>query len=502
MEDYAHVEGGGNVASGDYAHAEGSASVASGENSHAEGQGSTASGLNSSATGTQAKALHDGSRVEADGQLEDVNSTTTNQYTARFQNGYEFKGGTANFEGDLQVAGVSVSAGGGLPTSTAEDSFLVADNSGGWTQESGDTARTSLGLGSGDTPTFANAEFTEGLQVGGVSISAGGGLPTSTSENNFLVADNAGGWTQESDDTARTSLGLGSSDAPTFANANFTEDLQVGGVSVSVGGGLPTSTGEDNFLVANDSGGWDQENGATARTSLGLGSGDTPTFANAEFRLDSNNYATLTVGNGFTDLRAHHPNASMGITADPDNCFLLLTENLLSAQLNGRMIEIGDHEGNFNETEFIVNDADQVFAFGNTPEITVQIEGGLRFTETGQRVTEISTSVTDQDSALPTSGAVYNFKKPTTTVTTTTYTALITDSVILVDESEETTVTLMSAATAGDGFKLTIKSISNTANVIIDGNGSDTIDGAATATLTSQYESVTVISNGSDWYTI
>jgi hypothetical protein len=93
-----HAEGFSTIASGDYSHAEGFLTTASGAASHAEGSFTTASGDYSSATGRRGKAIHNGARVEADSQDADVSSTTTNQFTARFQNGYEFKGGLAAFE--------------------------------------------------------------------------------------------------------------------------------------------------------------------------------------------------------------------------------------------------------------------------------------------------------------------------------------------------------------------------------------------------------------------
>jgi hypothetical protein len=97
--DYSHAEGFFTIASGVASHAEGSSTTASGLASHAEGSSTTASGNYSSATGRRGKAIHQGARVEADSQDADVSSTTTDQFTARFQNGYEFKGGLAAFEG-------------------------------------------------------------------------------------------------------------------------------------------------------------------------------------------------------------------------------------------------------------------------------------------------------------------------------------------------------------------------------------------------------------------
>jgi hypothetical protein len=61
------------------------------------------------------------------------------------------------------------------------------------------------------------------------------------------------------------------------------------------------------------------------------------------------------------------------------------------------------------------------------------------------------------------------------------------------------TVTLEAAASAIKR-RIDIKKLGGTANVIIDGNGAETIDGATTITLTMQYEAVTLVSDGSNWF--
>lgn len=75
------------------------------------------------------------------------------------------------------------------------------------------------------------------------------------------------------------------------------------------------------------------------------------------------------------------------------------------------------------------------------------------------------------------------------------------DKLIRADATSGTlTVTLLAAATAGDGFTMAIKKIDNSANtVIIDGNASETIDGATTLTLNNQNEVAVIMSNGTTW---
>ena len=62
-----------------------------------------------------------------------------------------------------------------------------------------------------------------------------------------------------------------------------------------------------------------------------------------------------------------------------------------------------------------------------------------------------------------------------------------------------TTVTLPQVASAGAGFSVAFKKIDNTNNVIIDGNGSEQIDGAANRTLKTQYEGLVLVCNGTSW---
>ena len=62
------------------------------------------------------------------------------------------------------------------------------------------------------------------------------------------------------------------------------------------------------------------------------------------------------------------------------------------------------------------------------------------------------------------------------------------------------TVTLPTAASI-EGKKIHVKRLA-TSNITVDGDGSETIDGSATFVLTSQYSSVTLISDGTNWLII
>lgn len=76
------------------------------------------------------------------------------------------------------------------------------------------------------------------------------------------------------------------------------------------------------------------------------------------------------------------------------------------------------------------------------------------------------------------------------------------DKIILVDAtSGPVTITLLAAATAGNGFRVVVKKIDSSGNAVTtDGNASETIDGATTSVLATQYDSDNLICDGSNWY--
>ena len=84
-----------------------------------------------------------------------------------------------------------------------------------------------------------------------------------------------------------------------------------------------------------------------------------------------------------------------------------------------------------------------------------------------------------------------------------------TDSVVAADRhkillcdatSAAFTLTLLAAATAADGFQLTIVKTDASSNAVtIDGNSSETIGGATTFTLSGQGDAATLICDGSNW---
>ena len=84
----------------------------------------------------------------------------------------------------------------------------------------------------------------------------------------------------------------------------------------------------------------------------------------------------------------------------------------------------------------------------------------------------------------------------TVTSKSTTYTALVTDDVIIAT-ANTFTITLYTAV-GNAGKVLDIKN-NGVGTITIDGDGTETIDGALTQALSTQFENLTIVSDGANW---
>jgi hypothetical protein len=81
------------------------------------------------------------------------------------------------------------------------------------------------------------------------------------------------------------------------------------------------------------------------------------------------------------------------------------------------------------------------------------------------------------------------------------YSVTTSDAVIFADAaSGNVTITLPAAAAGNHGFKFYIKRIDSASNTVTVDTAGGNIDGAASHTLPLQYQSITVVSNGSNWF--
>ena len=92
----------------------------------------------------------------------------------------------------------------------------------------------------------------------------------------------------------------------------------------------------------------------------------------------------------------------------------------------------------------------------------------------------------------------------TATKTATTYTITTNDTIIFADASSNAVTITLPAASSASGYSFFVKKIDSvtTNAVTIQRAGSDTIDGSTSVAISVQYLSITLVSNGSNWYII
>ena len=134
----------------------------------------------------------------------------------------------------------------------------------------------------------------------------------------------------------------------------------------------------------------------------------------------------------------------------------------------------------------------------NVDELVTGICEIVSATITTAIITNLNVTTLDVATNLDINGSL-NFKSVTKT---DDYTAA--DEVIIFCNavSNNITITLPTAATYTDRVYYIKKTDSSGNTVTIDGNGAETIDGDETQIITVQYVSLTICSDGSNWYII
>lgn len=138
------------------------------------------------------------------------------------------------------------------------------------------------------------------------------------------------------------------------------------------------------------------------------------------------------------------------------------------------------------DKEYVCVDTTVGAAVWLTPVIVQDAEPSI--TPTGQIWLDTSTDATGTESLA-------------VATKTTSYTATNSDAVILCDASAAGITVTLPTAVGRLGRVYNIKKIdSSSFTVTVDGDGSETIDDGTTAILTVQYESITIISDGTEWW--
>ena len=493
-----------------------------------------------------------GSDVQAyDAQLADVAGLTPTDGNIIIGNGTNFiteSGATARTSlglaigTDVQAHNAKLDDISGL---TPTDGNIIIGDGSNFITESGATARTSLGLAIGSDVQAYDAQLAD---VAGLT-------PT---DSNFIVG-NGTNFITESGLTARTSLGCGS--AATFdAGANTANQL----VQLDASARLPAVDGSQlinlpgggDLLSTNNLS--DLTNFATARTNLGVAIGSdvqaydaqladvaglTPTDGNiiigngTNFITESGATARTSLGLSIgSDVQAHNAKLDdiSGLAVTDGNIIVgngtnFVAESGATARTSlGLAIgtdvqaydaQLADIAGlTPTDSNFIVGDGTNfILESGLTARTSLGCGSAATFdagANTANQLVQLDASARlpavdgSQLINLPSGGGT----RPTvTSITAATYTIGTTDSAIGASELERVYTCSSSAATVNlpsssglTGFKLQIKNLLSS-TITIDPNGTEQIDsgGAGTAiTLTVQFESVTLCSDGTGWIII
>lgn len=132
----------------------------------------------------------------------------------------------------------------------------------------------------------------------------------------------------------------------------------------------------------------------------------------------------------------------------------------------------------------------------DTVTFTAEVASNIAFKAPGYKITNLANGTNPGDAVNFSQLSAAAGVQPITTISTTTtldgtnYTVLC---------SATLTVNLPAAA-SNTGRVYNIKNIGAAATITIDPNASETIDGATTYTLTTQYQTVTIQCDGSNWF--
>ena len=237
----------------------------------------------------------------------------------------------------LTDGGVLLGSGTGAITATAvltDGQMLVGDGTTDPAIESGATLRTSIGVGTGDSPQFTDLTLTGGniTLTGGatdidvidnnasaLSIDATGkaGILEIDSTNSkeqvkmsgglFVTGNITGSGAVSASSIVTDTLTLDTALAVAQGGTGATS-LTDGGVLLGSGTGAITATsvlGDGEMLVGDASGDPSVESGATLRTSIGVGTGDSPQFTNLTLTGGE-----ITLTGGATDIDLIDNNSS------------------------------------------------------------------------------------------------------------------------------------------------------------------------------------------------
>lgn len=268
-----------------------------------------------------------------------------------------------------------------------------------------------------------------------------------TPTDSTIIVGNGTNFVSESGATARTSLGLGSADAVAHGSLTLSTDLAIA----------------DGGTGASDA--------ATARANLGIGSAGT---------APSSDYATAAQG-VLADSALQ--SSDIGLTVQAQSAVLDATTASYTTAEQTKLSGI--------EALADVTDATNVVAAGG------YIAGG-----TDVAIADGGTGASTEALARTNLEFQTNVTGDVTAVGVTSYTVLTTDHTLTVNDTTiggNVTINLPAVATVGSGFMLNVAKKGTSFNVTVDGSGTETINGALSYVMSNLNATVTIVSTATGW---